>query len=669
MKTQLRRLLFLLFILGVPHAALAQYRGDIRLGDTIDLKFTTVDTSGVPTTLAGTPVVSCYPGNSTTEITAGITLTVDFDARTGMHNVRVAATSGNGYATATNYECAVTTGTVGGTSVVGYVIGSFSIENRSGLMPTTAARTLDVSAGGEAGVDWANVGSPTTTVNLSGTTISTTQDVDVVASVTGLTASDVGAIKTKTDFLPSATAGAAGGVFIAGTNAPVTITGSGNALTLTSTGGNGHGLVSTGNGTGAGLRAVGGATGDGATLVGGATSGDGLSASATTSGHGIEATGVGSVKAGLYAYNGSSSGWGISAYGLNAGISASSATYGINVSGGSGGAGMNLYGGDSSTAPGLSISSGSSGGSGLAVSGSGTGNAAISAIGAGHANGMNITGSQSFGATPAGSGLKITGGAASTTSGGVAGPGIVVTGGAGAASTNGAAAGATFTAGGTTTVSGNDGIKSTGTAAGEGLKAVGGATGYGLEASGVAGLNVYGNTAALFTAVVNNGTGIYVSGGDATGTGVAILGGASGGDAVNISAQGGNADGIDSTGSGTGAGLKVTGGGTGHGLQAIGGGTSGDAIRATVTSGVEFRALKEGSVVSDAGNTSSTFKTNLTESTTDHWKDNLITFTSGSLAGQVKKVTGYDGTTKFITVSPAFTGTPSASDTFSLVNK
>lgn len=39
------------------------------------------------------------------------------------------------------------------------------------LSPTVADRTLDVSATGEAGVDWANVGSPTTTVGLSGTTV------------------------------------------------------------------------------------------------------------------------------------------------------------------------------------------------------------------------------------------------------------------------------------------------------------------------------------------------------------------------------------------------------------------------------------------------------------------------------------------------------------------
>lgn len=39
------------------------------------------------------------------------------------------------------------------------------------LVPTVAGRTLDVSATGEAGVDWANVGSPSTSVNLSATTI------------------------------------------------------------------------------------------------------------------------------------------------------------------------------------------------------------------------------------------------------------------------------------------------------------------------------------------------------------------------------------------------------------------------------------------------------------------------------------------------------------------
>jgi hypothetical protein len=39
------------------------------------------------------------------------------------------------------------------------------------LQPTTEGRTLDVTAAGEAGIDWANIGSPTSVQNLSGTTV------------------------------------------------------------------------------------------------------------------------------------------------------------------------------------------------------------------------------------------------------------------------------------------------------------------------------------------------------------------------------------------------------------------------------------------------------------------------------------------------------------------
>ena len=46
------------------------------------------------------------------------------------------------------------------------------------LQATVLGRALDVSTGGEAGVDWANVGSPTTTVGLSGTTVKTATDVE-----------------------------------------------------------------------------------------------------------------------------------------------------------------------------------------------------------------------------------------------------------------------------------------------------------------------------------------------------------------------------------------------------------------------------------------------------------------------------------------------------------
>ena len=182
---------------------------DYALETTFDLKFTTrAFATGAPTTLAGTPVISAYPGNSLTQLTAGITLTVDFDAVTGLHNVRVVATAANGYATNTNYALVITTGTVGGVSVVGEVIGEFSLEAQSPLRPTVTARTLDVSAAGEAGIDWANIGSPTTAQNLSGTNI----DVDqVVASVSGAVGSVTGAVGSVTGAVGSVT-GAVGSV-------------------------------------------------------------------------------------------------------------------------------------------------------------------------------------------------------------------------------------------------------------------------------------------------------------------------------------------------------------------------------------------------------------------------------------------------------------------------
>jgi hypothetical protein len=57
------------------------------------------------------------------------------------------------------------------------------------LQPTVAGRTLDVTTTGEAGIDWANIGSPTSTVGLTNTTISTSQ---VVASVSGAVGSVTG---------------------------------------------------------------------------------------------------------------------------------------------------------------------------------------------------------------------------------------------------------------------------------------------------------------------------------------------------------------------------------------------------------------------------------------------------------------------------------------------
>jgi len=60
-----------------------------------------------------------------------------------------------------------------GAGTAGNIIGNrIDAAVTSRLAPTVAGRTLDVSSGGEAGLDWANVGSPTSSHTLSGTTIS-----------------------------------------------------------------------------------------------------------------------------------------------------------------------------------------------------------------------------------------------------------------------------------------------------------------------------------------------------------------------------------------------------------------------------------------------------------------------------------------------------------------
>jgi len=95
------------------------------------------------------------------------------------------------------------------------------------------------------------------------------------------------------------------------------------------------------------------------------------------------------------------------------------------------------------------------------------------------------------------------------------------------------------------------------------------------------------------------------------------------------------------------------------------GGTSSKAVIGRFL--IDNILLKTGSVVADGGNTDTTFKTDLTESTDNYHKDALLLFTSGSLINQVKKVLSYTGSTKFITMSSAFTAAPSASDTFILL--
>lgn len=117
---------------------MSKWLGNFAEDATLDFKFSTVDATGAPTTLAGTPALSVYKANGATQSTAGITLSVDFDSVTGLNHVRIDLSADAFYATGNDYDVVITTGTVDGASVVGYVVASFSIENRYNEVNVTA---------------------------------------------------------------------------------------------------------------------------------------------------------------------------------------------------------------------------------------------------------------------------------------------------------------------------------------------------------------------------------------------------------------------------------------------------------------------------------------------------------------------------------------------------
>ena len=101
---------------------------DITLGDTFYHDFTTRQFSdGVPTALLGSPVLSVLEGNNATPITAGVSVSVSRASVAGLNEATIIATGGNGYEAGKSYSIYISTGTVGGVSVVGEVVGHFTV--------------------------------------------------------------------------------------------------------------------------------------------------------------------------------------------------------------------------------------------------------------------------------------------------------------------------------------------------------------------------------------------------------------------------------------------------------------------------------------------------------------------------------------------------------------
>lgn len=176
--------------------------------------------------------------------------------------------------------------------------------------PTTSGRSIDVSAGGEVGLDWGNIGSPTTTVDLSGTSTKALEPqiagrkigVDAAgvagANVVNWNNSAVAAVTQSG--VPKVDLAYIDGLATSGNNATLNlkklniVNNNGDAFRAVSTGGDGVGGYFEGHNTGYGLDILGGSNQNGLQIDSGSNAGAaiGLSANSPT-GNGISIVSTG----------------------------------------------------------------------------------------------------------------------------------------------------------------------------------------------------------------------------------------------------------------------------------------------------------------------------------------------------------------------------------------
>jgi hypothetical protein len=120
---------------------------DITLEETVYFNFTTRSFStGVPTSLLGSPVLSVLESNNATPITAGVSVQVDRASVTGLNQATIVATAANGYEAGKSYGLYISTGTVGGVSVVGEVVAEFTVQSSAAFTRLGAPAGASVSA-------------------------------------------------------------------------------------------------------------------------------------------------------------------------------------------------------------------------------------------------------------------------------------------------------------------------------------------------------------------------------------------------------------------------------------------------------------------------------------------------------------------------------------------
>lgn len=148
---------------------MTNYLGDYAEDAVINFMWSSNDSNGAAITRATNGTISVYKANSTTQSTAGITDTEDFDTLTGIHHVRIDTSADAFYATANDYMVVLSGATIDG-QTVNAVLAHFSIENRY-----------------MRGTDGANTTTPPTAASIrSEIDTNSTQLADILADIAAL---------------------------------------------------------------------------------------------------------------------------------------------------------------------------------------------------------------------------------------------------------------------------------------------------------------------------------------------------------------------------------------------------------------------------------------------------------------------------------------------------
>lgn len=113
------------------------YLGDYKEDDTVHFLWSTNGSDGESITRSTNGTVSVYKDNGTSQSTAGVTDTEDFDSLTGIHACTIDLSADAFYAVGADYAVVLSAATIDG-KTVNAVLAHFSIENRFNETTTTS---------------------------------------------------------------------------------------------------------------------------------------------------------------------------------------------------------------------------------------------------------------------------------------------------------------------------------------------------------------------------------------------------------------------------------------------------------------------------------------------------------------------------------------------------